>query len=403
MSDQQDHRSSEEIEKDIHRSRERLDSTLSEIEERFSPQHLLNASYDYLRHGGANEFFANLGNTIKENPVPFLVTGAGLGWLITAQRSPNQPKGAAPYANSEAYPHSGPGSYSDDGAYRSNAYPRSAAHQSNDELSRPLGSARPTRSEPGMASGSTGRAAPSAFSHPSAFDNHAQDESSRFDSSKGAGMKERVSGRARHLGQGASEAAHHLSDRAHHMGGSMRNNTSHLYQSTQHGMHDAGQWAKSAGQHTSDFIQEHPLVVGALGLALGAALGSILPSTRKEDEYMGDYRDRFMHEAADKGHEHADRMQHSLHERTEKMKNETDKDHQEDSTKRTPSDTQGEHMRYSDEAMPGHNAASGLGGNPGKERTPHEKDSSKKEHGLTDSSTPSGNTQGDDTLTPPKR
>ncbi len=198
----------------------------------------------------------------------------------------------------------------------------------------------------------------------------------------------------------------------------MRDSTSHLYHSTQHGMHDAGQWAKSAGRHSSDFIQEHPLVAGALGFAIGAALGGLLPSTRKEDAYMGEYRDRLMSEAAEKGHEQADRVQHSLHERTEKMKDDTDHDkqqdthqtpqhgkqeHQEHDPRRTPSDTKGEHMRYSDEAMPGHNAASGLGGNPGKEQTPHEKDHNKNEHGLTDSNTPSGNTQGDDTLEPPKR
>ncbi|BBI48746.1 hypothetical protein HORIV_11670 [Vreelandella olivaria] len=77
MTDHDNQRSSEEIEKDIHQSRERLDSTLNEIEERFSPQQLLNTSYDYLRHGGANEFVANLGTTIKQNPLPFLVTTAG--------------------------------------------------------------------------------------------------------------------------------------------------------------------------------------------------------------------------------------------------------------------------------------------------------------------------------------
>ncbi|MCP1313353.1 DUF3618 domain-containing protein, partial [Halomonas sp. 707D7] len=106
MSHHDEQRSSEEIEKEIHRSRERLDTTLNELEERFSPQRLLNASYDYLRHGGANEFFSNLGTTIKENPVPFLVTGVGLGWLLTAQRGGARPSGN--FANSEAYPHSGP-------------------------------------------------------------------------------------------------------------------------------------------------------------------------------------------------------------------------------------------------------------------------------------------------------
>ncbi|UYG00620.1 DUF3618 domain-containing protein [Halomonas sp. GD1P12] len=418
MSDHKDHRTPEEIEKDIQHSRERLDSTLGELEERFSPQRLLNASYDYLRHGGANEFFTNLGTTIKENPVPFLVTGAGLGWLLTAQRSGAQ-RDDRHYANSEAYPHSGP-----QGRFDSRMNPPPMSQPFSNRGDRPTGEyadaltggARPAGLEGGAPFDHPER---SAFSHPPAFDDSDRPDTG-FDQGAGmnSGMKERVVGGARHMGHSASDAVHHISERAHHMGGNMRDTTSGLYRSTQHGMHDAGQWARDAGRHSSDFIQEHPLVAGALGFAIGAALGGLLPSTRREDAYMGEYRDRLMGEAAEMGHQQADKMQHSLHERTEKMKNETDKDqqqkdqhekdshqneHQEHDTRHTPSDTDSEHMRYSDEAMPGHNAASGQSGNPGKQPTPHDKDESKKEHGLADSDTPSGNTQGDDTLEPPKR
>lgn len=51
MTDKDNQRKPEDIEKDIHQSRERLDSTLHEIEERFSPQQLLNTSYEYIRQG----------------------------------------------------------------------------------------------------------------------------------------------------------------------------------------------------------------------------------------------------------------------------------------------------------------------------------------------------------------
>lgn len=404
MSDHKDHRTPEEIEKEIHHSRERLDTTLSELEERFSPQRLLNASYDYLRHGGANEFFTNLGTTIKENPVPFLVTGAGLGWLLTAQRngSSGHSSMTGHFANSEAYPHSGPEGRFDTRTHQGpGAAPVSNpigryARQSDDPMN-PVGQAA------GLdANAHPDRPGPSAFSHPPAT---ADVDDPRADQGKRPGMKARMADSARHVSHSTSGAAHHLSDRAHHLGGSMRDTSSHLYHSTQHGMHDAGQWAKNAGRNSSDFIQEHPLVAGALGFAIGAALGGLLPSTRREDAYMGEYRDRLMDEAAERGHEQADRVHHSLHERTEKMKDDAHKNEhqQEHDTRHTPSDTDGEHMRYSDEAMPGHNAASGLGGNPGKKPTPHDKDAKHDQHGLTDSSTPSGNTQGDDTLEPPKR
>ncbi|MCS2608467.1 DUF3618 domain-containing protein [Halomonas dongshanensis] len=400
MSTHHDQRSAEEIEKDVDRSRERLDATLSELETRFSPQHLLNASYDYLRHGGANEFFSNLGATIKENPVPFLVTGAGLGWLLTAQRSGQHAQGRSrpsqgdgnpyPYAhaNGSVHPHDG-----------SHAPAGSDLHRSS-----PMGSHAATYATPAPSMASE-RPGPSAFSHPPAYDDRAPYDTASHDTAShdaDQGMKERL-----------AEKAHHLSDRAHHWGADMRDSTSHLYHSSQHGISDASRWAKDVGRQGSHFIQEHPLVAGALGFALGAALGGILPSTRKEDAYMGEYRDRLMSEAAERGHEQADKLQHSLHERTEKMKHEKDEtqnntrpqdaERQEHDTHRTPSNTEGQPMRYSEETMPGHNAASGVSGHPGKAPAPHDKDSKHDEHGLTDSDTPSGNTQGDDTLRPPPK
>lgn len=53
-------RKPEEIEDEIYQARARLDETLHEIEERFSPQQLMNATYDYLRHGGAHEIADSL-------------------------------------------------------------------------------------------------------------------------------------------------------------------------------------------------------------------------------------------------------------------------------------------------------------------------------------------------------
>ncbi|QJQ96315.1 MULTISPECIES: DUF3618 domain-containing protein [Halomonadaceae] len=81
MSDNNGRRSPDEIETEIHETRAKLDNTLTELENRLSPAKIMDSAYHHFRNGGANEFFASLGKTIKENPVPFLVTGIGLGWL----------------------------------------------------------------------------------------------------------------------------------------------------------------------------------------------------------------------------------------------------------------------------------------------------------------------------------
>jgi hypothetical protein len=49
--------------------------------------------------------------------------------------------------------------------------------------------------------------------------------------------------------------------------------------------------AGAASRSLADFLQEQPLVLAGLGLALGAAVGAVLPSTRTEDELMGETSD----------------------------------------------------------------------------------------------------------------
>jgi hypothetical protein len=61
---------------------------------------------------------------------------------------------------------------------------------------------------------------------------------------------------------------------------------------------DIGERARRTGAHARRYqgraregffqlLQRQPLVLGALGLAAGAALGAALPATRREDELMG--------------------------------------------------------------------------------------------------------------------
>ncbi|MDF2997139.1 MAG: hypothetical protein K0R27_2776 [Xanthobacteraceae bacterium] len=48
-----------------------------------------------------------------------------------------------------------------------------------------------------------------------------------------------------------------------------------------------GENAKTTGRVVADFCREQPLVVAGLGIAIGAALGALLPSTDVEDRVMG--------------------------------------------------------------------------------------------------------------------
>ena len=57
---------------------------------------------------------------------------------------------------------------------------------------------------------------------------------------------------------------------------------------------DLGEQVKINYDH---YIEENPLAVGAVALALGAAVGFAIPLTRKENEYLGEYRDSVVEKA----------------------------------------------------------------------------------------------------------
>jgi hypothetical protein len=56
-------------------------------------------------------------------------------------------------------------------------------------------------------------------------------------------------------------------------------------------------------------LQEDPLKVGAATLALGFVAGLVLPSTRKENELMGEQRERLLERAKEAGQEALDKGQ----------------------------------------------------------------------------------------------
>jgi len=52
--------------------------------------------------------------------------------------------------------------------------------------------------------------------------------------------------------------------------------------------------ARKAAQKSQTFMHNQPLAVGALAVGMGALIGALLPSTRREDELLGEHRDAVM-------------------------------------------------------------------------------------------------------------
>ncbi|PWC29431.1 DUF3618 domain-containing protein [Teichococcus aestuarii] len=242
--------SAAEIESDVERTRARVNETIEALRGSMAPGQLVEQALDYARNAGGAQFARNLGQAVRDNPLPVLMIGAGIGWLIMSGR--------------------------DGGAPRSSHYmppPR--------DLSPPRQPALPAPTV----------TTTSASSHGTSSGPSAPGLGSRLGDAV-AGAKESVKDAAASIGQTASDMTDRVSstagsagDRARMYQHDARDAASHHYNRLAEG---TGHLGRQAGENWNRITTEQPLLIGALGLAVGAALGALLPRTETEDRLMGE-------------------------------------------------------------------------------------------------------------------
>lgn len=224
MTEHYDDKSSAEIQQEIDHTRAEMSETIEALRNRLSPGELVDQAMTYLKDGGAGQFTSNLGETVKQNPVPTALIGIGIAWLMMGGSRGSQP---------------------------TSSWERSSGFTSRIR---------------GAASGTSERAG-------------------EMMQSARASM-----GRAREqTGDMAQGAGHQMRETADQV------------------RHQARSQAERARQSFTYLRREQPLVLGALGFALGAALGAGLPPTEREDELMGETRDQYMQQAREFGEEQLDK------------------------------------------------------------------------------------------------
>ena len=72
------------LEREVEESRRLLSQTLEELRSRMPPGRVIDQVIDYTRHGAAANFVRKLGREALENPMPLVVIGIGIAWLIVA-------------------------------------------------------------------------------------------------------------------------------------------------------------------------------------------------------------------------------------------------------------------------------------------------------------------------------
>jgi hypothetical protein len=75
---------SEQRVREVEQSRARLSETFRELRTRITPGQVVDQFIDYAREGPVAESLRNLAREIRENPLPLVLIGIGIGWLMVA-------------------------------------------------------------------------------------------------------------------------------------------------------------------------------------------------------------------------------------------------------------------------------------------------------------------------------
>jgi ElaB/YqjD/DUF883 family membrane-anchored ribosome-binding protein len=229
--------SSEQLEREAEATRARISATLAELRTRVSPGHMLDEAIDYARDGNGADMVLNLGRQATDNPLSVALLGAGLAWLMLAQRRSRDGK-----------------------AFRTTKGDGSVA------TTEPASLSEPTDRTTAMAS--------------------KMDKTTR-----------RVSRKAEDATDQASEAATSAYERASGMMDRARETTTETYGRARDAMERSVSSAMEGTRGLTKFMQEEPLVVAGLGIALGALVGALLPATEIENRAMGETSDQLKRDA----------------------------------------------------------------------------------------------------------
>jgi ElaB/YqjD/DUF883 family membrane-anchored ribosome-binding protein len=249
------------IERDNEEIRADMNATLDALGRKLSPGQLIDSSVNILRDHGA-EFAANLGRQAKANPVPLLITSIGLIWLLASRNQSSADRGRATYGTDD---------------YRSQGYSGYSEGASDEDRWSTGGSYR------GNGNGATSE-------------------------DTGPGVKERVQEAAAHLKERVHDGAAAAREKLRASRERIRASKERAVAGKDTAMGRVGSVARStrtqarrAKDSFSTLVDEQPLALGAIGIAIGAIIGASLPNTRREDELLGRTRDRALERAKEVG------------------------------------------------------------------------------------------------------
>ncbi len=239
------------LEREIDRTRAQMGQTLGALERKFSPGEFLDQTMDLVRqHGG--QLAGNISNVITQNPGPALLTAAGIVWMVfSSNRSKTSLR--ARTVDYEYEP-------SAEG-YRVNDFRNSESR---------LGESR-------------------------------SDEFSSGDYR----TKEEGSGVLAQASQQISSAAQATRQKLTSSKDAVASGFNKTTETAQ-------EQVARVREGFNNIMEEQPLIIGALGIALGACIGAALPTTQQEDRLLGSVSDQTIAKVKETGAESFNQVKESV-------------------------------------------------------------------------------------------
>lgn len=234
----------ERLERETEQTRAEVEHTLEELRARMSPAQLLDQATNYLRNSNGRAFVTNLRDQVVDNPLPVSLIGAGIAWLAVSGAIGRRAGG--------------------NGHNRGDMARNSAAR---DSMAHDWGETAATAGD---------------ISH--GGKDYSREPRARYAAEEWADE----------AGSAVSEAGATMRETAHDLGG----RAADMYEGTARGTRrmaskaaEYGRAARHAVEPDGTLItlcREQPMLVAGIGLAIGAALGALLPTSRPEQRIMGE-------------------------------------------------------------------------------------------------------------------
>lgn len=278
--------SPEAIRAEIQETRAHMTEVVDAIQAKLSPERLTQEAKEIVKDATvrkvekmanmtmhkADTWRSQMMETIRQNPIPAALVGIGLGWLlIEGRRSSSYDQ--SDYAGRYYDPSRGMRYYPEQKPLMAKA--QDAITENVSQVQHKAGEVTHNVQEKlGEVAGNV--------------------------QAKASDMATRAGETASQVANRASETASNLQARAGEMTSNLQSTVS---EQADYLSHQAQYQAERAKQTFQNTVEQNPLAVGAVALVAGAAIGLMLPITQKEDELMGEARDRLLHQAQDKAKE----------------------------------------------------------------------------------------------------